>query len=579
MIVEAPTRQSRLFRSAGSLHWLPGETIYSLASRFHFLAGRGHPADTSRLLFGTARGGFPPVTPGGVAHFADAFEQSLGTAREVLEGHSVLPQLLAVRPSALREAAYRITEQGPVASLKARLGLLASGFGGSLPLKACRQCLAEDVLRHGTGYWRTEHLLPGVWVCRHHGEPLEVLASERTGQARYKWVLPRSDELAPPTTVPWMPKDVPIVRLMEMARASVWLWEQGRHGVDLQQLTREVRARLVELGYASERGRLKQAAACAAFTKYFDRVRDIPELARVAATPTVAYSQLQAVLHGRGMGLHPLRVASVLAWLFRGSAGFSEGYVDKRSAVATAQPTLTTTLQKGGGVLRKELVARVMAGESVSSVARAVGVEVVTGQAWVAAEGVAVPVRPSTLVGDHRRRIVAALSSGADKDDVERRFEVSASTVNRLLRTEVGLHAAWKEARESDCRMRMRSRWLEQLSAVSAGPKYARQLAPSAYAWLYRNDREWLRQVNLQHEIEPGSNNARVDWDGRDQGLSQAVLNAALDLHDRGDMPIRLVDILARVPELKSKLKKLNRLPLTSRALDQVLRFSRRKRA
>lgn len=572
------TAQPTLFKRSGLLCWLPDESLFSLASRFHYLTGRSRSSDTSRLLFGAQRGGFPPATPGGVAHFAKAFGKNLGTSREVVMGHTVLPHLLAARPQSTQETIYQVAEQGQTGSLKAKLGLLASGFGGLLPLKSCRSCLEEDVSLHGTGYWRTEHLLPGMWVCLRHGDLLELLASMRTGQARYEWSLPRADLLAPAANDSWTPTKVSWQRLGDLAHVSAWLLAQGKQGgIDVLGLANMLWARLVETGYARDHGRLRQAIASSAFTGHFDQLRGLPELSRIATTPAIAYSQLLAVLRGRSSGLHPLRVASVLAWLYPGSTRFAEDYAAERSAVTKANPMPSTTREDGNGVLRGELVARVMAGESVSSAARAVGVEVVTAQAWSAAAGIAVPVRPSTLVGDHRQRIVAELRDGADKADVERRFGISASSVNRLLRTEVGLHAAWRAARESACRTRMRSCWLEQLSVARTGPKFARQLVPAVYAWLYRNDRDWLRQINLENEIEPKSNNVRVDWDGRDRSLSQAVLNAALEIHDRHEMPIRLVDILTRVPELKSKLPKINRLPLTSRALDQVLRFSRRK--
>ena len=562
------------------MRWLPGETLFSLTSRFHFLSGRVRSADTSRLLFGTHRGGFPPAIPGHLTHFADAFRQSLGTAREVVTTHTVLPQLLATRTQAMQEAIYRAAEQGPTGNLKAKLGLLASRFGGLLPLKACRSCIEEDVPRHGTGIWYTEHLLTGVWICRRHGEPLEILASMKTGQSRYEWSLPRADLLASATKEPWIPTGVILTSLKDLAGASTWLFDQGkRGGIDLHCFTNMLWARLVETGYARDHGRLRQVTASKAFSDCFHRLRELPELSRIASTPTIAYSQLLTVLRGGASGLHPLRVASVLAWLYPGSTHYSEEYVARRSAVINTNPISAKSKQENGSGTRADLVARVMAGESVSSAARAVGVEVVTGQAWVTAVGIAVPVRPSVLTGDYRQRIVAALRSGSDKASVERRFGISGSSVNRLLRTEVGLYAAWKEIRESACRSKMRSSWLDQISVTGTGPKYARHLAPAAYAWLYRNDREWLRQANLDVEVKPKTNNACTDWDRRDRNLSQEVLNAALEINDLCKAPIRLVDILARVPELKSKMPKLNRLPLTSRALDQVLRFSRRRKA
>lgn len=572
--------QSLLFERSELLQWLPGETLFSLASRFHFMSGRARSAHTSRLLFGANRGGFPPAIPGRVKNFTNAFGQSLGTAREVVTTHTVLPQLLATRTRSMQETIYLAAEQGPTGNLKAKLGLLASGFGGLLPLKACRSCLEQDVPRHGTGYWYTEHLLTGVWICFRHGDPLEILASMKTGQSRYEWSLPRAELLAPATRDPWAPTEAILMGLKDLAHASTWLFNQGKQGgIDLHKFTNMLWARLGETGYARDHGRLRQVMASRAFAECFHRLRELPELSRIASTPTIAYSQLLTVLRGGASGLHPLRVASVLAWLYPGSTHYSEEYVARESAVFNTNPIFATLKQDSGSGSRGDLVARVMAGESVSAAARAVGVEVVTGQAWVAAAGIAVPTRPSTLIGEHRQRIVAALKSGADKAYVERRFGISASSVNRLLRTEVGLHAAWKEIRESAWRSKMRSSWLDQISATGIGPKYARQLEPAAYAWLYRNDREWLRQVNSEAELGPKTNNACTDWDGRDRNLSQEILRAALEINDLSRAPIRLVDIFERVPDLKAKMSKLNRLPLTGRALDQVLRFSRRRKA
>lgn len=65
---------------------------------------------------------------------------------------------------------------------------------------------------------------------------------------------------------------------------------------------------------------------------------------------------------------------------------------------------------------------------------------------------------------------------------------------------------------------------------------------------------------------------ARVDWDQRDQQLSEQVRRVALELHEtEPDRRIKLFQIYQRLPELKAKLFKMDRLPLTRSALYAVL--------
>ncbi len=65
---------------------------------------------------------------------------------------------------------------------------------------------------------------------------------------------------------------------------------------------------------------------------------------------------------------------------------------------------------------------------------------------------------------------------------------------------------------------------------------------------------------------------ARVDWDQRDRQLSEQVRRVALELHEaEPDRRIKLFQIYQRLPELKAKLFKMDRLPLTRSALYAVL--------
>jgi hypothetical protein len=107
------------------------------------------------------------------------------------------------------------------------------------------------------------------------------------------------------------------------------------------------------------------------------------------------------------------------------------------------------------------------------------------------------------------------------------------------------------------------------------GPKLARRIDPGAYAWLFRNDREWLAQSNARHRQPPLGNRRQLDWAARDLALSVACQTAAKDLIEKKRQArITLTDLVKVVPELRTKLGKIHRLPLTLSVIQAALQAS-----
>ncbi|WP_323492538.1 MULTISPECIES: TnsD family Tn7-like transposition protein [unclassified Undibacterium] len=103
------------------------------------------------------------------------------------------------------------------------------------------------------------------------------------------------------------------------------------------------------------------------------------------------------------------------------------------------------------------------------------------------------------------------------------------------------------------------------------GVKTIRALAPAIYAWLYRNDRDWLRERTSNQVSAICGNNSSVDWDKRDQFLANEVQRIALAIYGlNGSRKLNLWEIYQKLPELKAKLQSLNRLPLTRRSIEFV---------
>lgn len=565
-----------LFGDLPTLRWLPGETAYSLAARCSIAVGIVSPSSTSKILFGYRRGGFPHALPGGIGHFARVFKGALGASREIIRSHTIAPQLVVARTPAVREATYATMEGMHARTLKADLGLLASGFGGDLPLKACPVCLDEDERVNGFSYWRVSQQLPGTWVCSKHATLLESSMTMRSGRARYSWLLPKRDDLISSWEGSSKPDQVIIRRLARLAAALNWLLAVGqRGGLEMERLSALLWDRLSAVDLAHHRRRLRSNQAAASFFQFFGPVRFIPELARVAATPSVAYSQLLAVLNGRANGFHPIRIASLVAWLFPADEKFTRLYDHPNVAGACSSVSQRTTANPFDRTATQAKFLRLItSGRSVSASARQAGVEVATGQTWAAAAGISVPRRASIIKDSVRSQLIEALRGGTDKTKVAVDLKLSASSVGRILRTEPGLLDAWRIARLKEQRRSMRNAWRQAL-AVGGRANVARAIKPAVYAWLYRNDETWLKDANRATN-QRRSNNSATDWQQRDEQLSTDVLRTAEAMFVTAPERLRLFDLLAKLPALKRNLPNLRHLPRTDHALNQVLRRRRR---
>jgi hypothetical protein len=119
----------------------------------------------------------------------------------------------------------------------------------------------------------------------------------------------------------------------------------------------------------------------------------------------------------------------------------------------------------------------------------------------------------------------------------------------------------------------------EWLSTRKQHPKALREhlrkeLAPSAYHWLYNNDKKWLRS-HLPAPFKRVGSARIVDWKDRDAQLSKKAYASALRLKNATSRPVRITkgSIARDLDEKTSLLGKqaLTKLPLTANALKAVV--------
>ena len=145
----------------------------------------------------------------------------------------------------------------------------------------------------------------------------------------------------------------------------------------------------------------------------------------------------------------------------------------------------------------------------------------------------------------------------------------------RVLRTVPGLQDEWHRVRHESRRMAARAAWAKVAALnLHLGVKRLRRLEPAAYAWLYRNDHDWLKASLERVATAHRANHAAVRMERSDARMADALRNVALSCSR--EAPRRLFDELKRaLPALRKAIHSPEQWPLTIEALTVSLRCHR----
>ncbi|WP_256330695.1 TnsD family Tn7-like transposition protein [Variovorax sp. YR266] len=404
-----------------------------------------------------------------------------------------------------------------------------------------------------------------------------------TGVERFHWHLPDAAQFRHVTPPLWT--DATIDRLMQFTNTSLALVRGTTDGyLSSDRLHLLYRHEIARRGWISPGGSLRLKDLAPDFVSFIKPARECAELRAFAATASAAKTQLSALLRTPIEGTHPLRHVAIIVWLYGDGDRFLDAYRQLNDAALLednleeahpgSQPHAASqeNARQAARLKLAELVQR--QGLSMRAAATQLGVQTETAMAWASEMGLHVKRRPKRLKDDIRVSAIAKLLAGEDKQSVARAANVSEVAITKLLRTETGLRLAWHAARRKQASGKAQAAWLRCIQEhPGIGIKLARAMEPAAYAYLYRNERSWLdANLPVSAARTPG-NNSSIRWDQRDIELSQAVQLAALQLFERkaDRRSLKLPELLQELPDLKAKLRALDRLPLTRRAIERAL--------
>ena len=565
--------QTRYWPLPHVTRWLPQETLYSLASRHHHASGNILPSQTSQQLFGHNRQGALHDIPSRIDEFVKRTEGALGDADDVIRQHSLLPFYFPYRSPAETKNAIAAVRTGGIASLKGRLGILASRFGASHPLKTCPQCVLEDQDFHQVAYWHMEHQWPGAWVCRHHKTPLHYALFKVNGEGRFHWCLPLDVKHLPGIDSRWFEESGDTVVRMTDCACALGLMPKNVH-FSPSVLAATYKRRLWELDCFGPTGRLRSQELLRLLSGVCLPLSHVQGLGILSGDEVPLLNQFSRLVDEHRGVAHPLKHFVIVLALFDNWAAFLEAYKTTcfdhdRIKDETDFPLLRAFGNSLIGAQKVALVEAVKKGQSVTSASKTFKVAVATAMAWAAEAGIRTPKRAKFFTPIRRKDAIQLLQHGAAKEDAAREVGVSVQTITLLIRTEPGLRTAWNKAKFKFAQQQARASWAQtSLKLQPATGHVLRNLQPAVFAWLYRNDRSWLEDFNANLPRAARTNNSSIRWDVRDQQYSHAVESETLKLHlAQPDNRVRLADLCNRIPHLKARLSDLDQLPVTRAAI------------
>ncbi len=491
----------------------PGELLYSVLGRLKCHTGTLSPKGLLIDIFGSRNVRAGVFLQTNLGRLAANIPPSRGlSARRLALETSLLPYFTAYQPQEIRDWALAALSGDNVDSdaVHVRLGLAASNVRLPSVLRYCSVCRTEMLQKPRELYWRRDHQLPGVLVCPIHGTPLSDSVVEVAHVEPNEFIAPDLDNCSANPALPIWARHAKTVRLLqEIAQASASLLSAPPESRALQSWGEEIQLSLKARGFGRGNAYIDQVALREAYLAHFAPIMDI-------LPDAMPGDWLEDITRKHRKAFSPLH--HVLIWLL----------IEIHSTVSTGNP-----FGPGPWPCRNPLVEHFGQPVITNCKLHEEGGKIIgvfrcsCGYAFSTAPEPASRTRILDFGPLFKARLCELVEAGSSLRGAARELHVDSNTVLRYVSL-FGLNTSWKArpARPKLPRIEretMRAAWTG--GHVASPNLTRRQLCrklPAVYAWLYRNDHDWLN-VQPPLGIIPISNKPRLDWPAIDAATAETL--------------------------------------------------------
>jgi hypothetical protein len=466
------------------------ETLYSWGARYHRRSGNARASDSSRILFGAPTAWRHHDFPSHIGHLIGRIGQELDAEKLVFE-HTIFGATAKFLDPESTGMAKALMLGTSVTGLKQKLGLLKSGVGATFPLKACRECMVEDLESPIGSRWHLEHQWPTSWSCSRHGQPLIQISPIFASSERCGWLLP--DTVAKENWIEFSTlSDTQLDHLVRFTALTA-----GIVSLPMQNLGSSL-LRMTYLLGASRKGFVVTSDGSVRFRQLVDAVK--AKFLELEDLPMWGFIQQTKAMHGGFVGLlmrqyrgnhHIAKHIPLIDFLFGSFEKFHETYVQVLSATTTEQiDELSAELHE-----TRDQVLHMVRDEniSVTSAASRVGVRASQALLWVKKAGISYNARPRVLCQEREEQLISMLKAGQSWNEIVEQLGIKKSWLRAFLAANVQIRRDWSAKHAIVMRNEYREHLLALLRDHPGVPlKRIKSIPGNGFSWLYRNDPQWL---------------------------------------------------------------------------------------
>ncbi len=524
----------------------PDELLYSVCARHTVRIGYNSGRSAVDALLGNTNAIAVPDLPSHLNHLIAALPPGHElTVNRLIDRCTLFPFYGPFLPPD-RHRRVRDDMRGDAGmAIHRRSGIMASTVAAPVALRYCPACTAEDRARHGEAYWRRVHQAPGVEVCPTHEAWLERGTPRLDGLGnRHRFI---AAERVLPVGVPRRldAREPHRDDLLGLARDAGWLLCHAGDSPSPGDVFDRYRLLLGDRGYVTAGGRIRLAGLRGAISR---RYGDL--LARLGCPldAGVVEDWLARLMRPAPVAHHPLRHLLLIRFVGRDVASFFASLEEAAHPPFGRGPW--PCLSRAGGHFGELRIGHPRISHRRERDGRPLGVFTCPDCAFSYSR-----TGPDDSATDRLRigriRAFGAIWEGelrrlwrdpdVSLEELARRLGVDPRTAKRqadrlgLPFPPAGSRAERPErlavvGNSSPTTAEITSRreaWRTLVCGrATEGTTALRAAAPALYVWLYRHDRQWLRQhspaaVGQRHPAR------RVDWARRDEGFERAVVRAA----------------------------------------------------
>lgn len=399
--------------------------------------------------------------------------QSHLSAHEVIHEHTILPVFRPFLHPKTYSSAFANLATGRAGNLHSRMSLVANRVNSGTVLRACPVCVESDAKTVGRAWWHVQHQLPGCSVCLKHSEPLcEVNVQRRA------LILPSQISLQHNEVL--MNVDVQLTSLVDD------VWRSTTSLFPYQHVTNRYRERLVETGFASHIGAIRQDKLRHALRAYW----------ATSASPTVQKLLLdnsypETLFRAKRAQFHPLKHLLLVGMLWGSWTDFCEY---KPCECVTSDRAGVNALNEGE--TDAEIVCLLQQRKSLRAVSEQCKRSVIYVKKLALQNNIPVKTRAKRIFGADIALIVGLLKDGVKTQQIASEVDYSVGAVEQVLSQHPGLVEKRHQMR-FDAQCHKHQQCILQLLAEH--PEYHRgdfqRACRASYSWLFKHDRDWLYSV------------------------------------------------------------------------------------